>query len=361
VSSSALSGHRATLPRVIDWVVDGAMRAMDSAILWQLGSIGVATSDEADFPPVDPTDFWRDARLDPPLDIRVITELGRRLDGTVRSFDVEGESHGPGVHPGSTKFIARAHLRDRDPDAPFVLVLHGYGVPSAFYEEAHCRTLNRAGASAVRLDNPWHLRRRARGQRSGAGFMTADPRRLLASAKQAVEDAAAVVAWGRTLSSRVSVVGVSLGGLIACLLAAQVELDSVVAVAPFCDPSYTLINNLPSNLRRQLGLTGTRFGVWGEDRESAVKSLEGALAPVICRNFTHPATSPERIALVCPSNDLVVGPQPIIELARAWGTEMWDERHSHISILRDRALTTRIDSWLLADHPAREVPAAGAR
>lgn len=339
---------------MLESLLDRATKAMDSAILWQLGTLSIPPPDYVDFPATDIEGFWDRARLESPPPVAETAYIRTRQHGEVEVVDLEAPSRGPGTHPGASQLIARAHLQRRR-DAPVVIVLHGFAVPAAWYEEAECRVLTKLGASAVRLDHPWHLRRRARGLRSGEGYMTADPRRLLASARQSVEDAAALVAWARSFSSHVAVVGTSLGGLTACLLASQIELDSVVAVAPFCDPAYTLVANLPASVRRKLGITPATFGPWGPDRGHALEILGDALKPIVVRNLGAPRTPPERIALVCPSNDLIVGPAPITDLAHQWGCALWDLRHSHISILNAPGLQSRINRWLL--HPAASDPA----
>lgn len=333
---------------MLESLLDRATRAMDSAILWQLGTLDLPQPEHSDFPAIAVEPFWAASRVHSPEPVVITDEIRRRSHGTVREVDLEAPSSGPGVHPGSTKLMARAHLLESVSRPPIVIILHGFAIPNALYEEGQCHALTRRGASAVRLDNPWHLRRRARGQRSGEGFMTADPMRLLSSTRQAVEDAAAVVAWARQRSDHVAVLGTSLGGLVACLLATQVELDAVVAVAPFCNPSWTLLNNLPINLRRKLGVAGGKFGVWGRDRDVAREVLDQSLAPVICRNLT-PVTPPQRITLVCPSNDLIVGPEPITDLAKRWKTDLWDLRHGHISVVHARGLSERIFVRLLRE------------
>ncbi len=332
---------------MLERILDQANRAMDSAILWQLGTMPVPPTDRSDFPAVDREEFWRASRIKRPSAVELVRPRNPRMNGRIDIVDVEAPSDGPGTHPGSRKLIARAYLQHDNPEAPFVVVLHGFAVPVSWYEQGQCRALNQRGASAVRLDHPWHLRRRSRGLRSGEGYMTGDPGRLLASARQSAEDAAALVAWGRTMSKHVAVVGVSLGGLTACLLAAHVELDAMVAVAPFCNPPATFMERLPMGARRRLGLAGDTFGAWGGSAEDARAVLDAALAPLVVRNHTTPATPADRITLVRPANDLIVGPESITDLADAWGAEMWDMRHSHISILQARGLHARVYDSLL--------------
>ena len=136
-----------------------------------------------------------------------------------------------------------------------------------------------------------------------------------------------------------SVVGVSLGGLIATLLAAELELDRVIAVAPFCDPATTLSQRPPTPSLRHLGMIGEYSGSWGPDRASAGRFLQSTLAPLVARNLT-PRTPGDRITLVRAMQDLVVGPDPVTELATAWQTDLWTypaRSHDCDERRRDRA------------------------
>jgi pimeloyl-ACP methyl ester carboxylesterase len=243
-------------------------------------------------------------------------------------------------------------------------VIHGLLSPFPWYEAWQCRALNRRGAHAVRIDLPYHLRRRPPGGRSGVGYISPDLRWTRDVVRQSVEDCAAVIAWARAeVTDRVAVFGVSLGGLVACLLAVHVELDALTALAPFCDPAETLMDHLPSRPRRILGLEGDGGGPWGRDHREARSTLDLALAPIVPRNFL-PATPAERAVIVRPTLDTVVGDAPMERLARAWGTELWNYRQGHISVMNARGLTPRVHEWLLRPHrtvAGRGAPAAAVR
>jgi poly(3-hydroxybutyrate) depolymerase len=103
---------------------------------------------------------------------------------------------------------------------PAVVVLHGWGgVLTGGKSEAVCRSFAERGMAAFFLVLPYHLERHAEGKRSGQGFMSADPRRLVESGRQAVIDLRCVLDWlvarPEVDSQRLGVVGISLGALIA--------------------------------------------------------------------------------------------------------------------------------------------------
>lgn len=336
-----------------------AHRGIDSAILWRLGTLRYETKafDRGEL--VSPLAFWAESRVSHPAPISVTHEWNHRHS---RELRLEGASDGPGDHPGAHKLIATAHITHGLPaDAPVILLVHGYAVPVPIWDELQARRLRARGAHTIRIDLPFHLRRRVPGHGSGDGFFGSDPARIRATVRQSVEDAAALVAWARReISPIVGAMGVSLGGLIVSLLAAQVELDSVVAVAPLCDPPSTFLEHMPRNLARRLGLSATSGGAWGDDPAAARELLEGMLAPLVLRNLL-PRTPPENITLVRPELDLIVGPEPIGALAQAWGVELWDYPYGHITVMNAPGITQRIHDRLLdihGHHGAADVVAA---
>ncbi|MGH7723722.1 MAG: alpha/beta hydrolase [Candidatus Dormibacteria bacterium] len=330
---------------------DRAYRGLDSAVLWRLGGMRYETSGTLMIEAANPQEYWDRSGVHHPAAVSAAAQWDLRGSREVR---LEGPSAGPGDHPGAAKLIATAHINPRAaPDAPMILVVHGYAVPMPFWDSLMARRLRARGAHSMLIDLPFHLRRRVPGRNSGDGYFGTDPARIRATVRQSVEDAAALVAWAReNVTPTVGVMGVSLGGLIAALLAAQVRLDRAVVVAPLCDPPTTFLENMPHNLARRLGLTATSGGAWGEDRLQARAMLEATLAPLVLRNLV-PRTAAADITLVRPELDLIVGPQPIADLAAAWGVEMWDYHHGHITIMNAPGIGRRIRDRLL--EPARSL------
>jgi alpha-beta hydrolase superfamily lysophospholipase len=340
---------------------DRAFRGIDSAVLWRLGAMRYEMAAALVRDPASPQEFWDRSGVHHPAPVVATAEWQHRRS---RELRLEGPSTGPGDHPGSAKLIATAQINPwAPPDAPLILIVHGYAVPIPFWDALMARRLRARGAHTILIDLPFHLRRRVPGRNSGDGFFGSDPARIRATVQQAVEDAAALVEWAREhVTPTVAVMGVSLGGLIASLLAAQVRLDCAVVVAPLCDPPTTFLENMPHNLARRLGLTASSGGAWGEDRAQARAMLDAALAPLVPR-YLVPRTPAANITLVRPELDLIVGPKPIADLAAAWGVEMWDYRQGHITVMNARGIGSRIRDRLL--EPPRspsqdDVPAAAA-
>jgi pimeloyl-ACP methyl ester carboxylesterase len=331
---------------------------LDRMVHVRLTAVGIIRPGTVDRAPADPEQFWNESRVLGPRALRVNREWESLEGPRWRELELEGESAGPGGHLGSRQYLATAHVRQTSAPAPFVLMLHGYAVPQTTYDRWFARQLRRHGAHTARLDLPYHLRRTLPGQRSGDGYFSLDPAHIRAVVRQSVEDAASIIAWARAeVSPNVIVVGVSLGGLIATLLAAQLELDRVIAVAPFCDPATTLSQRPPTPSLRHLGMIGEDTQSWGPDRAGAGRFLQATLAPLVARNLT-PRTPGDRITLVRAMQDLVVGPDPVTELAAAWQTELWTYPHGHMTVMSASGIARRIVERATSLPPAPDLSVA---
>jgi len=334
------------------------LRAADAAVLWRLGLIAIAPGEPPQLVAADPEEFWAASRVGEPE--TVVAQPARGHDSAgARWLDLRAPSRGPGEHAGARELHARAVIHP-DAQAPFVLVLHGYAVPHPWYEERLMRFLLRRGLSAARLELPFHLRRRVPRSGPGSGFFSSDIERTAAVLRQAVEDAAAVVAWARReLGPTAGVLGVSLGGLVAGLLAARVRLQSAVLVTPASDLVEVIVERAPRRIRRRLDLVDGRGGPWAADTLTAHRLLDAALAPLVLRRLI-PRTPGNRMTIVAAEYDVIVGAEPVRALAAAWGAECWVYPRGHITVLSARGLVPRLAERLARDlHEARAMAAAG--
>jgi X-Pro dipeptidyl-peptidase-like protein len=316
-------------------------RTVDHAVRWRLGLIGMHSGPAPTETHAGVDAFWAASRVLAPAAVSARPVTQRRGSGGARMLEISAASAGPGDHAGNARVVGRVAVHP-DPGAPVVLLLHGYAAPNPFYEDHHMRLLLRRGLSAARIDLPYHMHRRIAGRGAGAGFFGSDPAHTCLVLRQSTEDAAAVVAWLREeLTPAVGVLGFSLGGLVGCLLAAHVGLESLVAVTPPCDLAELTLERSPARLRRALGVIPGGGGPWGGDAVAARAALDLAMAPVIPRLLT-PRTAGDRITLVAAEHDLIVGHAPVRELAAAWGTECWGYGHGHVTVMTARGLSARI-------------------
>jgi len=329
---------------------------LDTWVVVRLGLVEVEKHEGLSLAPADPQEFWRQSRVGDPAPLRVVADLAAAEGRGWRELELTGPSDGPGVHPGSRRVYATAHVRRSDKPAPMVILVHGFAIPFTGYDRWEAWKLRRAGAHTVRIDLPFHLRRRIPGKPSGAEYFSIDLERMRGVVRQSVEDVAALVAWARReVTSQVVVFGVSLGGLISALLAAQIELDGLVAAAPLADPALSFTTNPPSIVQRRMGMLGDGEAYWGPNPDSARRAIGGGLAAITPRVFP-PRTPGERITIVRPTLDRIVGPGPMLELAQAWGAELWDYEHGHITVMNAHGLSARIRARLLsvaAEAPSR--------
>jgi pimeloyl-ACP methyl ester carboxylesterase len=314
----------------------------DLATLVQLTGVIVDKPASIDVTPADPEEFWKQSTVTSPRQVRVVREFDTFEGSAWRELELEGDSEGPGTHDGSRRLVGTAHVRRGAEAAPLLLIVHGYAVPFTGFDRWLGWRVRRRGVSTVRLDLPFHLRRTVPGKHSGDGYFSIDPPHTRAVVRQSVEDAAAIVAWARReVTTDIRLLGTSLGGLIALLLAAMVETDGVAGVAPLVDPATSFAMRPPRLMQHKLGMLGEGASYWGSDRHAARRVLEGALAPLRARNLT-PVTAGDRVLLVRPAADLIVGPEPVDDLAAAWGAEVWPYPHGHVTVMNAPGLASRL-------------------
>jgi len=349
------------MERELGLLASAVSQLWDRAVLLQLTGVLVEKPPLLDLSPSDPHRFWEQSAVSRPHPVRIVREW-ESIDGPEwREVELAGESDGPGSHPGARQLVASAHLLRSARPAPLALIIHGYAIPFTGFDRYIAWRMRRRGVQTVRIDLPFHLRRTVPGEHSGDHYFSIDPAHTRATVRQSVEDAAALVAWARReVASEVRVLGTSLGGLIAALLTALVELERTLLVAPLCDPAASFTERPPGVMQRRMGMLGEGDGHWGRDRASARAALEGALAPLVARRL-DPRTSPERITLVRPARDLVVGPGPMDDLAAAWHIPVWRYPHGHITVMNAPGVARRIIEHLTLplDGAGQELALAG--
>lgn len=335
---------RGTWQRLASIISDGA----DRAVAMQLGGVLVEQPPMLDLSAADPAAFWEASQVTHPRSVWVERSWDAFQGRGWRELELAGDSAGPGTHSGSRTLYATAHVGPRRDAAPLVVLIHGYAIPFTGFDRWLAWRMRRRGAHTVRLELPFHLRRTAPGQHSGDHFFSLDPAHIRAIVRQSVEDTAAIVAWARReVTGDVRILGTSLGGLMALLLTALVPIARTLTIAPLCDPPASFAAARRDAMGQYMGMLGEAAGFWGRDRESAREVLEETLAPITPRRL-RPLTPPDRITIVESAMDRVVGPEPMEELARVWGTQMWRYPHGHITVMNAHGLPSRVVDHLTA-------------
>lgn len=322
--------------------------AADRAVVMQLGGVLVEQPPMLDLSAVDPTSFWDASQVATPRSVWVERSWEAFRGPGWHELELQGDSAGPGSHAGARTLYATAHIGPRGEAAPLVVLLHGYAIPFTGYDRLLAWRMRRRGAHTVRLELPFHMRRAAPGQHSGDHFFSLDPAHMRAVVRQSVEDTAAIVAWARReVTGDVRLLGTSLGGLMALLLAALIPIARALTIAPLCDPPASFTSGRDGAMHEYMGMLGEAAGYWGGDRESARAVLEETLAAITPRRL-RPVTPPQQITIVESTGDRIVGPEPMEELVRVWGTQVWRYPHGHMTVVNARGLQTRVVGHLTA-------------
>jgi len=204
-----------------------------------------------------------------------------------------------------------ALLRHDEPGRPWLLCVHGYrmGYPLAdFFLFEPKRLHQRYGLNLLLPVLPLHGARRA-GWQSGDYYLEGELSGMLHAQTQALWDLRRHIAWIRAQDpdARIGVLGYSLGGYNASLLAAyEPGLDFVIAGIPAVDFAPLLWRHLPDPQRRYFqahGLDPARYA---------------ALLRVVSPLARPPQLPAERLHIFAGSADCVVPPDQPLRLARHW-------------------------------------------
>ena len=237
-------------------------------------------------------------------------------------------------------------LRHPGPPRPWLMCVHGYrmGVPWMDLGMFHPRWLHaRLGLNIVQPVLPLHGPRRA-GLRSGDYFLDGDVLDLSYAEAHTLWDLRRTLAWLREQEEqpRIGVLGVSLGGYNASLLATYDDaLDFVIAAIPVTDFASALWRFMPPAHMRYYAGRGI-----DEDRYRRILRLVSPLT-------RKPLLEKERLLILGAAADRIVVPQHPLKLSRHWGVPVTWYQGSHLSI-RNEPETREIlrEAMLRAGWPA---------
>ncbi|MDE2148842.1 MAG: prolyl oligopeptidase family serine peptidase [Gammaproteobacteria bacterium] len=226
-------------------------------------------------------------------------------------------------------------LRQPGPGRPWLLCVHGYRMGLAWMDLRLFRPaelFERHGYNLVVPTLPLHGVRRA-GRRSGDGYLDGELTDLVYAQAQALWDLRRWLAWIRVQEpgARIGVVGYSLGGYNAALLAAhEPELEFVAAGIPVADLTALLWDHLPLPQRGYLAACGV-------DR-ARYRRLLAPVSPLTL----PPRLAAERLAIFAGSADRVVPPAQPLVLARHWGVEVEWFPGGHLTFIGEPAVAAAL-------------------
>jgi len=241
---------------------------------------------------------------------RVTEQGGGRIAGaTVTRFSF------PTLHPlrfpETNLAVGRFYRNSRQPDAPVVLVSHGWAHRTIrTIEHLYVKPFLRAGFSVVFLAHPLHFERTPRGTFSGELTVSADVVLTVEVFRQGVIDMLGAANWLRSIGeSRIGLVGYSLGGYLAGLAAAvRGDWTFVVLGGTGDSPvSPILDTSLGKNIREDLRACHML------DRDRLTRAWR-----IISPGALRPRVPRERILLVAGRYDRIMLPASVRRLWNAW-------------------------------------------
>ena len=281
-------------------------------ITFQRGRI-LATPPEAWRRYADPPPFPDARRFFPSdgriPDVRRVEEVAPR---GVRIERLEFDSLHPIPLPESNRAVGRFYRPAERPDAPFVVLCHGWAHRKRRgIEHLYVRPFLRHGWAVLMLSHPLHFERTPAGVYSGELMVSGDAALTVEAFRQAVVDLGAAVNFLLAEGARPwGIFGYSLGGYIAGLLGCVRSDPSFLVLAGCGDSLLSPILDTPlgRNVREDLQRTGL-----GERPR-----LEGFWSTISPSRW-RPAVPRERILLVAGRHDRIMLAESVERLWEAWG------------------------------------------
>jgi hypothetical protein len=269
----------------------------------------------------------------------------------------------PVPFPESNTAVGRFYRQVRRPDAPVVLVSHGWAHRTLrVVEHLYVRPFLRAGFSVALVVHPLHFERTPPDAYSGELLVSGDAVLTVEAFRQGVVDLMAAAEWLRDGGRRpLGLFGYSLGGYLAGILAAVRGDWSFVVLGGTGDSLVSPILDTPlgRNVREDLRACGM----------AARADLTRAWR-IVSPGALRPRVPKQRILLVAGRYDRIMLPVSVRRLWRAWDRPrlVWLRRGHYTLLTTNGGLMAQaipfMRGWAAGSrHPERPDsydPAAGA-
>jgi len=228
-------------------------------------------------------------------------------------------------HDANNTVHGRLYEIHGKPDAPAVVVLHGWHMESYNFFDYYCRLLVRAGFNAVLIDLPYHMNRRVPNSFHGEFTVSDDTALTFLVMRQSVSDVEAAINWLKSRGAPlVGMFGVSYGamlsGIVGCV---EPSVSFMMLVVPPVD-LYDFFTE--SKLGRLF--ENQNPGMFEE-----IDKYKDLFDKVSLLNL-KPQMSPERIFLALAEYDGMVRSPKIEELWLAWERPYMERyEHGHLSVI----------------------------
>jgi len=228
-------------------------------------------------------------------------------------------------HDDNNTVYGRLYEQHGRPDAPAVVVLHGWRMESYLFFDKYCRQFVRLGYNAALLDLPYHMNRRVQNSFHGEFTFTDDAVFTLEVMRQSVQDIMCLVNWLKSRGApSVGIFGVSYGALLSGVVGCtDPATDFMVLVAPPADMAEVFAHS-------RLGRLFERENPRAHEMMGQYREVLDRIALVnLC-----PQMPKERIFIAEGSFDGMVPPEVIEKLWRSWDRPMLKRYpHGHLSII----------------------------
>lgn len=226
-------------------------------------------------------------------------------------------------------------FRQGQPGRPWLIGIHGYRMGGDWLDLQLFpprKLADGLGLNLVLPVLPLHGARRY-GLRSGDRFLDGGLLDLCYAISQSLWDLRRTVTWirGQEQEARIGVLGYSLGGYNAALMASHQDgLDFVIAGIPVVDFASIVWLSLPTPHRRYF------------EAEGLSRQRYEALLDLVSPLRQPPKLPPERLAIFAGSVDRIVPPAQPLQLARHWGVPVHWFAGGHLSFRNEPVVDATI-------------------
>ncbi|MFH1537358.1 MAG: alpha/beta hydrolase, partial [bacterium] len=299
----------------------------------------------------DPMKFFANPGIVPEVEI---TKTVRRSRYNLNFFHYESFVETP--HRANNTVHGRLYEIHGKPDAPTVIVLHGWHMESYNFFDHYCRLLVQSGFNAALVDLPYHMNRRVPNSFHGEYTFSDDAVLTVLVMKQCVLDVEGTINWVKSRGARlIGMFGISYGGMLSGLVGCvEPSVDFMMLVAP---PADLFDFFTKSRLGRLFESQNPRMF-------EEMKRNKEVFDRISLVNLT-PQMPPERIFLVMAEYDGMVRSEMIEKLWHAWNRPHMERYlHGHLSvILFNPSMHRDMRRWLKTvydpEAQASQSPSAG--
>lgn len=244
------------------------------------------------------------------------------------------------LYKANKTVYGRYYERHGEPDAPLLVLLHGWRMDSYMLFDKFARLFIHEGFNVAMPDLPYHMKRTPGGSFAGEHTFKDDAIHTMATFRQAIFDIMSIINWSneKRSSRAIAVMGVSFGALLTGLLTClEPSVDLSVMVAPPVDLGAMFASSRLGRIFEKENPRGERM----------LRLYKETLNKVALQNL-KPLLPPERIFIAEGRFDGMVPPELIENLWHAWGhpcIRRYD--HGHLSVIMLNAdLDEDILEWL---------------